>query len=128
MLACQELDSYEKTGSPNKSLHTSIEDSKMIIQVSHVVDGQIKYLINYKGVQWFVLCTLTEVQYIVSQLRESFPNLVTFSKNRDLTEDFLGLQIFDLTHPKGLELVSNFMQQLAQFEAVRSDPKFRALL
>ena len=65
MLACQELDSYEKTGSPNKSMHTAIEESQMNIQVSHVVDGQIKYMVSYKGVQWFVTCNLDEVKLVV---------------------------------------------------------------
>ena len=65
---------------------------------------------------------------MIEQLQQNFPNLTTFTRGKDQTEQFLALDPRSLNTAAGLELVNKFVQELSRFEVVRNDLSFRILL
>ena len=101
----------------------------MVVKASQVDnEGFVKFLISYSGINWYTLVKLEEVQYVVQQLREKFPNLSTFVARGNQCEAFMAIENRSLNTPAGLELMNRFVQDLSRFEVVRNDLSFRILL
>ena len=73
------------------------------------MDGFVKFLVSYCGMSWYTQVKLEEVQYVVRQLRQNYPNLSTFTSRGNQSEDFLALEAHSMNTPAGLELMNKFV-------------------
>lgn len=65
----------------NTSTINDLESQKMIVKASQVdMEGYVKFLISYCGISWYTQQKLEEVQYVVRQLRQNYPNLSIFAQ------------------------------------------------
>ena len=123
VLNCRRLEGLEE------SFGAASEQELMVVKASSVDNaGYIKFFLAFCGLSWHTQVKLEEVQFVVRQLKENYPNLSSFTQSASKCQSFLNLDANSLNRPAGLELVNSFVQALARFEVVRNDLSFRILL